>query len=174
MNRKRSLLIFNRILLESIQASGKRKTQEPFLYKLWHKLWHTFYETLCQKMQNFTIKQGKTAQNRRFLPMAERKGSCNSEAGEFTRKSDRLRSTICCKQQCYAFVRQIAQSLAMSAALDFRKCKRLLLSALVVSLATQGFTPQAARCNASCRIPSTTFVRKTDKHFCLSVLLAER
>ncbi len=25
-------------------------------------------------MQNFTIKQGKTAQNRRFLTMAERKG----------------------------------------------------------------------------------------------------
>lgn len=87
MNRKRSLLIFNRILLESIQSSGKRKTQEPFLYKSWHKLWHTFYETLCQKVQNFTIKQEKTAQNRRFLPMAERKGSCNSEAGEFTRKS---------------------------------------------------------------------------------------
>ena len=46
--------------MESIQASGKRKTQEPFLYKLWH----TFYETLCQKVQNFTIKQGKTAQNK--------------------------------------------------------------------------------------------------------------
>ena len=59
------------------------------------------------------------------------------------RKSDRLRSTLCCKQQCYAFVRQIAQSLAMSAALDFRKCKRLLLSSLAVS--PQGFTPQAAR-----------------------------
>ena len=44
-----------------------------------------------------------------------------------------LRSTLCCKQQCYAFVRQIAQSLAMSAALDFRKCKRLLLSSLAVS-----------------------------------------
>ena len=52
------------------------------------------------------------------------------------RKSDRLRSTICCKQQCYAFVRQIAQSLAMSAALDFRKCKRLLLSSLAVSPGT--------------------------------------
>ena len=49
------------------------------------------------------------------------------------RISDRLRSTICCKQQCYAFVRQIAQSLAMSTALDFRKCKRLLLSSLAVS-----------------------------------------
>ena len=48
-------------------------------------------------------------------------------------KAKRLRSTICCKQQCYAFVRQIAQSLAMSAALDFRKCKRLLLSSLAVS-----------------------------------------
>ena len=59
------------------------------------------------------------------------------------RISDRLRSTICCKQQCYAFVRQIAQSLAMSAALDFRKCKRLLLSSLAVS--PKGFTPQAAR-----------------------------
>ena len=59
------------------------------------------------------------------------------------RKSDRLRSTICCKQQCYAFVRQIAQSLDMSAALDFRKCKRLLLSSLAVS--PKGFTPQAAR-----------------------------
>ena len=59
------------------------------------------------------------------------------------RKSDRLRSTLCCKQQCYAFVRQIAQSLAMSAALDFRKCKRLLLSSLAVS--PQGFTPQVAR-----------------------------
>ena len=52
------------------------------------------------------------------------------------RISDRLRSTICCKQQCYAFVRQIAQSLAMSAALDFRKCKRLLLSSLAVSPGT--------------------------------------
>lgn len=41
----------------------------------------------AKKVQNFTIKQEKTAQNRRFLPMAERKGSCNSEAGEFTRKS---------------------------------------------------------------------------------------
>ena len=59
------------------------------------------------------------------------------------RKNDRLRSTICCKQQCCAFVRQIAQSLAMSAALDFRKCKRLLLSSLAVS--PKGFTPQAAR-----------------------------
>ena len=59
------------------------------------------------------------------------------------RISDRLRSTICCKQQCYAFVRQIAQSLAMSAALDFRKCKRLLLSSLAVS--PKGFTPQVAR-----------------------------
>ena len=44
-----------------------------------------------------------------------------------------LRSTHCCKQQCYAFVRQIAQPLAMSAALDFRKCKRLLLSSLAGS-----------------------------------------
>ena len=52
------------------------------------------------------------------------------------RISDRLRSTICCKQQCYAFVRQIAQSLAMSTALDFRKCKRLLLSSLAVSPGT--------------------------------------
>ena len=59
------------------------------------------------------------------------------------RISDRLRSTICCKQQCYACVRQIAQSLAMSAALDFRKCKRLLLSSLAVS--PKGFTPQVAR-----------------------------
>ena len=67
----------------------------------------------------------------------------NSEVSEFTRINDRLRSTICCKQQCYAFVRQIAQSLAMSAALDFRKCKRLLLSSLAVS--PKGFTPQAAR-----------------------------
>ena len=49
-----------------------------------------------------------------------------------------LRSTICCKQQCYAFVRQIAQSLAMSAALDFRKCKRLLLSSLAVSALYRG------------------------------------
>lgn len=72
MNRKSGGLIFNRILLESIQASGKRKTQEPFLYKLWHKLWHTFYETLCQKMQEFTIKQAKTAQNERFLWRRER------------------------------------------------------------------------------------------------------
>ena len=47
-----------------------------------------------------------------------------------------LRSTLCCKQQCYAFVRQIAQSLTMSAALDFRKCKRLLLSSLAVSPGT--------------------------------------
>ena len=31
----------------------------------------------------------------------------------------------------------------MSVALDFRKCKRLLLSSLAVS--PQGFTPQAAR-----------------------------
>ena len=31
----------------------------------------------------------------------------------------------------------------MSAALDFRKCKRLLLSSLAVS--PQGFTPQVAR-----------------------------
>ena len=44
-----------------------------------------------------------------------------------------LRSTLCCKQQCFAFVRQIAQPLAMSATLDFRKCKRLLLSSLAVS-----------------------------------------
>ena len=58
------------------------------------------------------------------------------------RISDRLRSTICCKQQCYAFVRQIAQSLAMSAALDFRKCKRLLLSSLAVSR-VPGFTLQS-------------------------------
>ncbi len=28
----------------------------------------------AKKVQNFTIKQEKTAQNRRFLPMAERKG----------------------------------------------------------------------------------------------------
>ena len=94
--------------------------------------------------------------------MAERNGSCNSEAGEFTRKSDRLRSTICCKQQCCAFVRQIAQSLAMSAVLDFRKCKRLLLSSLAVSLATQGFTPQEARCNATCRSPYIKY-RKTKR-----------
>ena len=59
------------------------------------------------------------------------------------RKSDRLRSTICCKQQCYAFVRQIAQSLAMSVALDFRKCKRLLLSSLAVS--PQGFSRRRRR-----------------------------
>lgn len=72
MNRKSGVLIFNRIWLESIQASGKRKTQEPFLYKLWHKLWHTFYEMLCQKMQKFTIKQAKTAQNERFLWRRER------------------------------------------------------------------------------------------------------
>ena len=57
----------------------------------------------------------------------------NSGTSEFIRGSDRLRSTICCKQQCYAFARWIAQSLAMSAALDFRKCKRLLLSSLAVS-----------------------------------------
>ena len=57
----------------------------------------------------------------------------NSGTGEFIRGSDRLRSTICCKQQCYAFARWIAQSLAMSAALDFRKCKHLLLSLLAVS-----------------------------------------
>ena len=60
----------------------------------------------------------------------------NSEVSEFTRINDRLRSTICCKQQCYAFVREIAESLAMSAALDFRKCKRLLLSSLAVSRGT--------------------------------------
>ena len=41
----------------------------------------------------------------------------------------------------------------MSASLDFRKCKRLLLSSLAVVLATQGFTPQVARCIASCKIP---------------------
>lgn len=39
--------------------------------KIWHKLWHTFYETLCHIVQNITIKQGKTAQNGRFCPMAE-------------------------------------------------------------------------------------------------------
>ena len=60
---------------------------------------------------------------------------CPAGSPEY-RISDRLRSTICCKQQCYAFVRQIAQSLAMSAALDFRKCKRLLLSSLAVSPGT--------------------------------------
>lgn len=36
---------------------------------------------------------------------------------------------------------------------DFAELKRLFLSSLAVSLATQGFTPQAARCNATCRIP---------------------
>ena len=73
------------------------------------------------------------------------------------RISDRLRSTICCKQQCYAFVRQIAQSLDMSAALDFRKCKCLLLSSLAVS--PKGFTPQAARCSASCKIPFRSIIK---------------
>ncbi len=67
------------------------------------------------------------------------------------RISDRLRSTICCKQQCYAFVRQIAQSLAMSAALDFRKCKRLLLSSLAVS--PQGFTLQSNGTSFAVRNP---------------------
>ena len=75
------------------------------------------------------------ADNRTCSERSER----NSGTGEFIRGSDRLRSTICCKQQCYAFVRQIAQSLAMSAALDFRKCKRLLLSSLAVSC-VQGHT----------------------------------
>ena len=95
------------------------------------------------KQKKNPIKSGSS-----FLSVVEMRGRSkqrlrNSEVSEFTRINDRLRSTICCKQQCYAFVRQIAQSLAMSAALDFRKCKRLLLSSLAVS--PKGFTPQAAR-----------------------------
>ena len=91
------------------------------------------------------------ADNRTCSERSER----NSETGEFIRGSDRLRSTICCKQQCYAFARQIAQSLAMSAALDFRKCKRLLLSSLAVSC-VQGHTKcadNALHCHKSCCKP---------------------
>lgn len=65
-------------------------------------------------MQKFTIKQAKTAQNRRFLPMAERKGSCNSEAGEFTRKSGApaLRRKGSCRRRHDATQR--AESLLLS------------------------------------------------------------
>lgn len=65
-------------------------------------------------MQKFTIKQAKTAQNRRFLPMAERKGSCNSEAGEFTRKSGApaLRRKDSCRRRHDATQR--AESLLLS------------------------------------------------------------
>ena len=77
------------------------------------------------------------------------------------RISDRLRSTICCKQQCYAFVRQIAQSLAMSAALDFRKCKRLLLSSLAVSPGTGVHV--AKQRHGFCRAKSPHSKHKKDK-----------
>ena len=67
-------------LLGNRQRANYEKPRKQFrifqreTIKIWHKLWHTFYETLCHIVQNITIKQGKTAQNGRFCPMAEKQG----------------------------------------------------------------------------------------------------
>ena len=67
-------------LLGNRQRANYEKPRKQFrifqreTIKIWHKLWHTFYETLCHIVQKITIKQGKTAQNGRFCPMAEKQG----------------------------------------------------------------------------------------------------
>ena len=84
----------------------------------------------------------------------------------------RLRSTICCKQQCYAFARWIAQSLAMSAALDFRKCKRLLLSSLAVSCtACRGANKRSAVCRQNVVLFQVRCRMKKDNPIGLSFLV---